>query len=463
MTTPKKVLVSGCFDLLHSGHVEFFQQAAEHGDLYVRIGTDANIKALKGHTTMYTDSERLFMVQNIKCVHDAALSSGTGVYDFEEDMKTIKPDIYFVNDDASKLEGRVELCKTLGIDMVVAPRKPAEGLEVRSSTSMKARLREIIVKEREEEELNRQSKEIEAFNETIPWRFCFAGGWMDLKWCNELYPGCAITINFKFDPLICKDQCGLATSSRKHAIKLWNGVVPKYLSCVNAAEYLWGAENFDAFGNETKPYIGGSQDQCGLFFPGVSKVCYNGAHWPKHLINLNDPTDPKQAAVFKWLEDVLYIVEIPFVSRPDDYSSQKINHLKDPKVAREKKVAMVKALADASEHAWNAICAMDIDALGAALSATMTAWGVMLPYTVDPYQPMEGFAGDPVKSKELHDFWSKYDAPHTKGCLFSGAGGGFLMVINDKPVENGLKIVINHKHFAQPFPSDKFGAEPRAL
>lgn len=45
--------VSGCFDLLHSGHVEFFRQAAQHGDLYVRLGTDANIKALKNHDTMY--------------------------------------------------------------------------------------------------------------------------------------------------------------------------------------------------------------------------------------------------------------------------------------------------------------------------------------------------------------------------------------------------------------------------
>lgn len=35
--TPKKVFVSGCYDLLHSGHVEFFRQAAQYGDLYVGI------------------------------------------------------------------------------------------------------------------------------------------------------------------------------------------------------------------------------------------------------------------------------------------------------------------------------------------------------------------------------------------------------------------------------------------
>ena len=42
----KKVFVSGCYDLLHSGHVEFFQQASRYGDLYVGIGSDATYLAL---------------------------------------------------------------------------------------------------------------------------------------------------------------------------------------------------------------------------------------------------------------------------------------------------------------------------------------------------------------------------------------------------------------------------------
>jgi hypothetical protein len=38
----------------------------------------------------------------------------------------------------------------------------------------------------------------------------------------------------------------------------------------------------------------------------------------------------------------------------------------------------------------------------------------------------------------------QYDIPHTKGCLFSGAGGGFLMVISDTPVEGGFKIEVQY-------------------
>lgn len=71
-----KVLVTGCFDLLHSGHVEFFKEAAEYGDLYVRVGSDSNIMQLKHHKPMYNEKERVFMVSNLKDVYDCAVSSG---------------------------------------------------------------------------------------------------------------------------------------------------------------------------------------------------------------------------------------------------------------------------------------------------------------------------------------------------------------------------------------------------
>jgi len=204
------VLVSGCFDLLHSGHVEFFEQAAAYGELYVRLGTDANVKSLKGNETMYNDAERLFMVQNLKCVHDAALSIGTGRFDFESDMKLLKPDIYVVNDDASGMEERIRICSRLGIEMVVPPRKPKSGLAERSSTDMKARIRELVLTQEENPHKTLQEAMMDevpdpfqndnrAFDQVVPWRLCFAGGWMDLKWCNELYPGSAITLNIKFN------------------------------------------------------------------------------------------------------------------------------------------------------------------------------------------------------------------------------------------------------------------------
>ena len=102
-------------------------------------------------------------------------------------------------------------------------------------------------------------------------------------------------------------------------------------------------------------------------------------------------------------------------------------------------------MAEASEASWEAILDMDSTKLGKALSDTMAAWGAMLPFTIDPY-----LGKDAAKSEQLRSFVAKYDAPHTKGCLFSGAGGGFLMVISDTPVELGMKIDINHDHVVQP-------------
>ena len=67
----KKVFISGCYDLLHSGHVAFFEEAASYGDLYVGIGSDSTIEQLKGRPSVNTDKERLFMVQAIKHVKNA--------------------------------------------------------------------------------------------------------------------------------------------------------------------------------------------------------------------------------------------------------------------------------------------------------------------------------------------------------------------------------------------------------
>ena len=62
----KKVFVSGCYDLLHSGHVEFFRQAAQYGDLYVGIGSDETILHHKHHKTIYSGAERLCRVKAMR-------------------------------------------------------------------------------------------------------------------------------------------------------------------------------------------------------------------------------------------------------------------------------------------------------------------------------------------------------------------------------------------------------------
>ncbi len=104
----KKVFVSGCYDLLHSGHVEFFRQAAQFGDLYVGIGSDATVLHYKNHKTLYPEQERLFMVKSIRYVKDAFINAGDGVMDFIPTVEALKPDIFVVNADGSYLALVVE-------------------------------------------------------------------------------------------------------------------------------------------------------------------------------------------------------------------------------------------------------------------------------------------------------------------------------------------------------------------
>eukprot|EP01084_Bolivina_argentea_P297507 512560_1 len=280
--------------------------------------------------------------------------------------------------------------------------------------------------------------DIHKFDKIFPWRLCFAGGWLDLMWCNEIMQGSVITINVKHNKHF-KDRAGLATSSRKIGIKLWNGARKiNHLTPLEAARLLWGAENMESFMNVNPSkitakykYIAGSQDHCGLFLPGINNLYYNGSHWPKKIISLNDPI--KYNDIYRWLESVLYLVEIPFEGRPKGYSSQKINYLKDTSVSIETKRKMVKDLSDASALCWDGIINKNIKKLGMGLTNTMYAWQAMLPATVPNHE-------------RLTKFWKKYEK-ETYGCLFSGAGGGFLFVISDKDVPNGFKIQINNEYY----------------
>jgi len=128
----KKVLVTGCYDWLHTGHVRFFEEVSEYGDVCVVVGHDANIKLLKGANPKFGALERCYMVQAVRYVKQAMISSGHGWLDAEPEIRMIKPDIYAVNEDGDKAEKR-EYCREKGIEYLVLKRLPKEGLPKRES------------------------------------------------------------------------------------------------------------------------------------------------------------------------------------------------------------------------------------------------------------------------------------------------------------------------------------------
>ncbi|MCX7671722.1 MAG: adenylyltransferase/cytidyltransferase family protein [Anaerolineae bacterium] len=131
------VIVTGCYDWLHSGHVRFFEEASAYGDLIVVAGNDANVRHLKGEGhPLQTQDERRYMVAAIRYVKLALISSGWGWLDAEPEIHRLKPDIYLVNEDGDRPEKRA-FCAAHGLRYVVLKRAPKEGLPRRSSTDLR--------------------------------------------------------------------------------------------------------------------------------------------------------------------------------------------------------------------------------------------------------------------------------------------------------------------------------------
>lgn len=142
----KNVLVTGSFDLLHSGHVTFLKEAAKYGHVYVGIGSDKSIESLKNRPTINPEQERLYMVKAIRYVDDAWINTGMGNMDFAEDFEQDNPlhfDILLVSEDQDFVEKR-EFCNKYRMEYIVLPRIQEVGLPIRSSTSMRKLTKMIL-------------------------------------------------------------------------------------------------------------------------------------------------------------------------------------------------------------------------------------------------------------------------------------------------------------------------------
>lgn len=324
-------MISGCYDLLHGGHIAFFKTAAAYGKLYVAIGQDNNLLQLKGKAPYFSEKERQYIVGSVKYIHEAFISSGKGILDFEPDMRRIKPDIFIVNTDGHTPE-KENLCRELGVEYVILERIPEPGLPDRSSSGIKRDLQ-------------------------FPYRICIAGGWMDQPWVSEVYPGSVVVVQI-WPTIEFNDRSGMATSSRKIALELW-GKIPEG-DPIRNAKLLFGAENPPG-----SNYVSGSQDQIGLMVPGISRLYYDGKYWPSDIKTSIDPS------ICEWLSDVLYL--IPLEPRPSGYDPIAVKHI-------DKK--SVKELGNSGNECWESIINKDIYGLGKAVTKSLLAWKKMLPNTV---------------------------------------------------------------------------------
>lgn len=132
-----RVLVTGCYDWFHSGHVRFFEEAAEHGELVVVVGNDANVEHLKGPGhPLFREGERRYIVGAIRHVALSLVSTGMGWMDAEPEIARLRPDIYLVNEDGDRPEKR-RFCDAHGLEYRILKRRPRPGLQARSSTQLR--------------------------------------------------------------------------------------------------------------------------------------------------------------------------------------------------------------------------------------------------------------------------------------------------------------------------------------
>ena len=375
LSNKPKVFVSGCYDLLHSGHVEFFRQAAEYGDLYVGIGSDSTIEGYKHHKTIYSEQERLFMVKSIRYVKDAYINAGCGILDFLPTLDIVKPDILVVNEDGGNDDKR-RICEERGIRYVVLQRVPQEGLTARSSTDLK----------------KTESR--------IPTRLDLAGTWIDQPYVSCFAPGWAITISLE-PTFEVRERCGLSTSTRNMIRKIWPYQLPN-MNPEMLAKLVFCFENDP---ERSDGIISGAQDSIGICIPGLCRHYYNNRFWPEKIETCYDE------GILSWLER--HLVLIPMEPRKPGCSVVEGKDITEPKV---------RALAKAADDCWNAIMARDLQAFAKAYADSFSAQTAMFPGMVCPSFKLQvsGFKGSEVQ--EFIDKWSK--VPGVLAYKMPGAGGG---------------------------------------
>jgi cytidyltransferase-like protein len=332
-TRKKHVLVTGCFDLLHSGHIAFLEEASHHGELIVGIGSDETVKNLKGRYPVYTEQERKYLLESLRCVKRCTINSGRGILDFVGDLDSIRPDILFVNEDGNSPE-KEELCRQRSIEYIVSRRIPHGTLPSRSTTGLRSEC-------------------------TIPYRIDLAGGWLDQPFVSKYCPGAVLTISI--EPTIeFHERSGMATSTRRKAIELWKNELPGG-DREQLAKVLFSFDNPP--GTEV---ISGSQDAIGIVLPGLNRLNYSGRYWPEEIESC------RQEEILEWLENSLSLVTLG--PRDDGYSV-----LSDSNISTES----ASRLAAAADNCWKAILRKDIVEFGRSFAESFEAQVAMFPHMVD--------------------------------------------------------------------------------
>lgn len=247
----------------------------------------------------------------------------------------------------------------------------------------------------------------------IPNRLQLAGGWIDQPFVsrhNPTPPGSMVVVQIESDfrPM---DRSGIASGTRAIAMKLWKGRLP-HRPPQELVRELYLAEN------QGKAEPSGSQDMIGLIYPGINRLDYDyrvhGGVFPAHIESCN------AARCARWLERVLHL--LPVQPRPEGYNPLGRKHLAPQWVAR---------LGQSGRDCYDAILRRDSAALGASFNLNMKCWETLLPQVVR----------HPLLRIELLPLLKAYQRQYP-GAMYSGCGGGYLIVVSERRVPGAFQIKV---------------------
>ena len=248
---------------------------------------------------------------------------------------------------------------------------------------------------------------------SIPNRLQLAGGWIDQPFVSRHNPArfgsmVVVQIEPNFPPM---DRSGIASGTRAVAIRIWRGKLPSRAP-EDLVRELYRAEN------KGKAEPSGSQDMIGLVYPGISRLDYSfkaqDGVFPFHIESCNS------FRVARWLDQVLHLIAVE--PRPEGYSPLGVKHLDPRWVAR---------LGQSGKDCFDAIVKMDVDALGDSFNLNMRCWETLLPHVVR----------HPLLRADLPSILKAYQRQYP-GAMYSGCGGGYLIVASRKPVPGAFTVKV---------------------
>lgn len=110
------VLVGGCFDLLHFGHIQFLSNARQHGDhLMIALEPDFHIKNRKKREAVHTQYERALILSALRFVSSVVMLPDFQRHEQYHDLvNKVRPSVVAVTSDDPLMERKRSQVESIG-------------------------------------------------------------------------------------------------------------------------------------------------------------------------------------------------------------------------------------------------------------------------------------------------------------------------------------------------------------